>query len=367
MSSSETVGTTVIIGSGLTGLFLAHRLHHAGQRVALLEARPDLGGRSRRPGSHIYASTGLDFVAATNENVALLEWVKSVSPLALNFEVREHRPQLYDEGRWRPFAGFGDVDFQSITELSQYSHSHDILIEPGLEHVVRVLVEQLPFEAQTMSEVTGIKVEDGKVTEVVVNGDKSIKADRVVFTPHPTLLNHLIEGDGLNAKNRTRLAKMQAWTAVMLELQHPAPLVDDPSIRIFTHSAKEFEPVVGRVFGNMSRWMTLVPGEREAEHEFVGQCIRHIKRQLKRAWPTAFDTPVSERIFVQPNSMGQQSLKTKDNFRFPEISNLFVGSHILGNQGGEIGSLELVRELQSIVLGGTPAPKSTRESGAEEF
>ncbi len=359
---------TLIIGSGLTGLFLAHRLHHAGQRVALLEARPELGGRSRRTGSNTYASTGLDFIPATTENVALLEWVKSVSPLPINFEVRDHRPQLYDEGRWRPFTGFGDVNFQSISELAQYSHAHDIVIEPGLEHVVRVLVEQLPFEAQTMAEVTNIKVEDGKVSEVIYNGDKSIKAERVVFTPHPSFLNNFIEGEGLNAKNRTRLAKMQVWTAVLLELQHETPLTDDSSIRVFTHSAKEFEPVVGRVFGNVSRWMTLVPGEREAEHEFIGQCIRHIKRQLKRAWPTAFDTPVPEKIFMQPNAMGQQTLKTKDNFRFPEISNLFLGSHILGNQGGEVGSLELVRDLQSIVLGGTPAPKSTRESGAaEEF
>jgi len=358
---------TLIIGGGLTGLFLAHRLHHGGQRVGLIEARETLGGRSRRPGSAQYASTGLDFIAATNENVALLEWVKSVSPIPMNFEVREHRPQLYDEGRWRPFAGFGDVNFQSIAELAQYSHTHDIVIEPGLEHLVRALVEQLPFEALTMAEVTGMQVTDGKVTEVTVNGDKSVKAERFVFTPHPTLLNTFIEGEGLSAKSRTRLAKMQTWTAVILELNHTPPLVDDSSIRIFTHSAKEFEPVVGRVFGVGSRWMTLVPGERETEHEFVGQCIRHIKRQLKRAWSEALEGQLQEKIFVQANSMGQQSLKTKENFRFPEISNLFIANHLLANQGGEMGSLELVRDLQSIVLGGTPAPKSTRESGAEEF
>ncbi len=112
---------TLIIGGGLTGLFLAHRLHHGGQSVSLLEARPDVGGRSRRPGSNIFSSSGLDFIPATNENIALLEWVKSVAPIPLNFTVREHRPQLYDEGRWRAFAGFGDAAFLSITELAQYS------------------------------------------------------------------------------------------------------------------------------------------------------------------------------------------------------------------------------------------------------
>lgn len=358
---------TLIIGGGLTGLFLAHRLQNGGQRVALIEARESLGGRSRRPGSNSYSSTGLDFIPATHENVALLEWVKSVSPLSINFEVKEHHPQLYDEGRWRPFAGFGESNFLSVTELSHYSHSQHIVLNPGIEHLVRALVEQLPFEAQTMSEVTGLIVNDGQLTEVVVNGDKTLKADRVIFTPHPSLLNSLIEGEGLASKNRTRLAKMQAWTAVMLELTHENPLAEDDSVKIFTHSAKEFEPVVGRVFGHCSRWMTLVPGEREAEHEFVGQCIRHIKRQLKRAWPNAFDSEVPEKIFVQPNSMGQQSLKSKDSFRFSEIHNLFIASHILANQGGEIGSLELVRDLQSAILGGTPAPRSTREPGAEEF
>lgn len=359
---------TLIIGGGLTGLFLAHRLHQGGQRVALLEAREALGGRLRRAGAaQTYASNGLDFIPASNENVALLEWVKSVSPIPLQFTIREHRPQVYDEGRWRPFAGFGDVSFQSVTELAQFSHTHDIVVEPGFEHLVRALVEQLPFEAQTMCEVTGLKVEGGKVSEVGYNGDKAVKAERVIFTPHPSLLNAFIEGEGLQAKNRTRLAKMQAWTAVILELNHTPALVDDPSIRVFTHSAKEFEPVVGRVFGDCSRWMTLVPGERGAEHEFVGQCIRHIKRQLKRAWPSALDGELQEKIFVQANSMGQQSLKTKDNFRFPEISNLYLANHLLATHGGEIGSLELVRDLQSVLLGGTPVPKSTRESGAEEF
>ncbi len=63
-----------------------------------------------------------------------------------------------------------------------------------------------------------------------------------MFTPHPALLNQLVEGDGLAAKNRQRLAKMQVWTAVMLELQHAEPLAEDSSIRIFTHSAKELSP-----------------------------------------------------------------------------------------------------------------------------
>lgn len=360
---------TIIIGGGLTGLLLAHRLSSGGHKVGILEAREALGGRYRRQGASAvpYTSPGLDFFPATNENVNLMEWVKSISPMPLNFEVREHRPQLFDEGKWKPFAGFGETHFLSVGELSYFGHSHEIVVEPGLEHLVRVLVEQLPFEASTMSEITEFKFADGKVSEVVVNGDKSVKAENFIFTPHVVLLSGLIEGDVLNAKHRTRLAKMQPWTAVTLELTHANPLVEDSSIRIFTHGAKEFEPVVGRVNGCVSRWMTLVHMERDADHEFVGQCIRHIKRQLKRAWPDLIEGDMQEKIFVQNNAFGQQSLKTKNPYVFPEIPNLFAANHLLASRPGEIGSLEVVEALETTILGGAAPMKATAEADAEEF
>ena len=54
---------TVIIGGGLTGLLLTHRMHQAGHKVTLLEARDHLGGSHRRP--------MLNFFAATRSNMEL--------------------------------------------------------------------------------------------------------------------------------------------------------------------------------------------------------------------------------------------------------------------------------------------------------
>lgn len=359
---------TIVIGGGLAGLFLTHRLHLSGKRVALFEARETLGGRYRRQSQALpYSSPGLDFYPASNENLSLLEWIKSVSPLALQIDMNEHRPQLYDEGRWRHFSGFGEAAFQSVGELAHFSATHDLNITPGLEQLVRALVEQLPIEAETMSEVTGIRMADENTCEVTVNGDKTYKSERVVFTPHPALLNNLIEGEGLSAKSRTRLAKMQSWTAVTLELTHAAPLVEDNSIRIFTHSAKEFEPVVGRAFGVRSKWMTLVPGERDTDVEFTGQCIRHIKRQLKRAWPNAFDGQVQEKIFVQPNAFGQQSLKTKEPYRLPELPRLYLANHLLAMRAGELGALEVVQDVEAALFEGRLSAAPARESGTAEF
>lgn len=350
---------TLIIGGGLTGLFLAHRLHLAGHQVTLVEARESLGGRFRRPSVTLpYASPGLDFIPAGAEELAVLEWLKNQAPIPLSYQVVDHRPQVFDEGKWKPFAGFGEVHFQSVGELSAlFGHTHRVELEPGLEQLVRALIEQLPFAAHTMSEVTSFKVVDGKITETVINGDKALHADTVIFTPNPLQLNALFQGEDLRVKHRTRLAKMETWTAVTLELEHTPPLLDDSSVRFFTHSAKEFEPVVGRVFGAKSKWLTLVPGEREAEHEFVGQCIRHIKRQLKRAWPLAFEgqdkaqTQASEKIYIQAHAYGQHSLRTKETYRFPELANLYLGGHALASRPGEIGALETVRALETELCG----------------
>ncbi len=348
MSSTE----TIIVGGGLTGLFLAHRLHRGGHTVTLLEARENLGGRYARA-SHTYSSPGLDFIPASREHIVLLEWLRNVSPIPISFEAVDHRPQLFDEGKWRPFAGFGESGFQSVGELSAlFSHTQGLNTKPGLEHLVRALVEQLPVAAQTMSTVTGFKVTDGKISEVTVNGDKILKATNIIFTAHPSALGNLFQGEELPVKHRTRLAKMPAWTSVTLELGHSPQLVDDSSVRFFTHSAKEFEPVVGRVFGETSKWLTLVPGDREADHEFVSQCIRHIKRQLKRAWPLALEGhALGEKIYIQPGAYGQFNLRGKEALRFPEISNLYLANHALASLPGDLAALETVQTLESELLG----------------
>lgn len=334
----ETQCDTLIIGAGLTGLLMAHQLQKQGQRVVLLEARDALGG-SRR-----HTST-VEFFPATQTNLDLLEWLRGNFPVNFNMEVREHVPRVFDEGKWRPFAGFGNTFFQSVGELSFLSFPQEIHMDPPMEHLVRTLAEQLPVEAQTLGEVTSLQVSEGKVTEVIVNGEKTIRPAQVVFTPFPGLLNQLIEGDGLAGKNRTRLTKLNGWTSVTLELHHNTALFDDSSVQVFIHGAKEFEPVVGRIYGERSIWMTLVPHEREGEHEFVGQCIRHIKRQLKRAWPDQIDGSTQEKITIAPQAFGQQPPKGKDPYRFSEISNLWLAHHILAEQPGTIGCLEVAQAL----------------------
>ncbi|MGE4130671.1 MAG: FAD-dependent oxidoreductase [Bdellovibrionales bacterium] len=338
---------SVIVGGGLTGLLIAHRLHTKGHKVTLLEKQDFLGGSLRRPNVNLFP--------ATDSAVGLMEWLKSLAPLPVNFSVAEHRPQIFEEGRWRPFAGFLDAEFKSLNELSHISAANEIRLEPSSDQIVRMLVEQLPLSAQCQTEVTQIRCKDGRVEEVVLNGDKSLRTEQLIFTGNPQELNRLIDGESLPPKYRTRLAKMAQWTSVTLELSHPEPLSDSDAILVFGSSSKEFEPVFGRVVGTTSRWMTLVHSERSDEHDFTGQCLRHIKRQLKRAWPQLFDNPLEEKILVQAEAFGQHSLKTRVPWQIPELSNLFIGGPTLAEAPGWLGSVESARGILALL---TPEPES---------
>jgi hypothetical protein len=334
---------SVIVGGGLSGLLLAHRLHTQGHKITLLEARDHLGGSLRKP--------SLTFVPATSANVGLCEWLKGVSPAPLNFEITDHRPEIFDEAKWQAFSGFLDSQFPSLDVLAHLSHTHEIKFTPEADQIVRILIEQLPFEAQLKSEVTEIKMAGGCVAEVVVNGDKSVKCEQMFFTGAPGALNNLIKGEELPAKHRSRIAKFNTWTAVMLELNHAVPLTEPGGLRLFGGSTKEFEPVFGRIEGNISRWMTLAHSERFEEHEFTGQCIRHIKRQLKRAWPEAFEGKQDEKISVYPAALGQNSLKLKSPWLMPEIPNLFLACTTLATQSGFIGAIETVKGVVDLLTG----------------
>lgn len=345
---------TVIVGGGLSGLLLTHQLHKAGDKVTLIESREVLGGSLRRP--------ALTMIPATNENMEVLEWARAHAPLALNFEVKEHRPEIFDEARWRPFAGFGQSDFQSIGELSALSQTNEVAITPGADQLVRALIDQLPISATLKCEVTEVKVGDGKVTEVIVNGEKSIKCDRLIYTGAPQNMNTLIQGEALPAKHRTRLAKMYSWTAVVLELDGQPSMGDHSGMLLFQHSGKDFEPVFGRVDAHGSRWATLVHSERHEEHEFTGQCIRHIKRQLKRAWPDLFaDEKKTEKIYVLPGAYGQNSLKSKSGWHFPEIENLYFANHTLARQGGLLGALEAAASVDALLFSETSLTTDTSQ------
>jgi glycine/D-amino acid oxidase-like deaminating enzyme len=341
----------VIVGGGLTGLCLAHQLHKNNHEVVLLEASEKLGGRFRH-------DTGeLNFVLPSDESLQTLEWLKSISPTPVQWQEVDLQPTFFESHQWQPFLGFGDFPSKVVDELSMYTHSRQWQIAPGLEQVTRALIEQLPMEARLLSEVTGFECKDGRIESVIVNASDKITADQFVFCPNPHLLSTFLPNEALKAASRSKLAKQPAWTAVTMALQHEG-VEGTPEIRFVLGSGKEFEPVMGRVSGSRSIWMNLVPSDSEEDVEHIGNCVRFIKRTLKRVWPELIDALRSEKIQIRPQACGHLDLKLK-NGAFPELPNLILADNRLSSIKGDLASVAMAQQTASLFTTEAVAVSST--------
>lgn len=327
----------VIIGGGLTGLCLAHQLHKNQNEVILLEASDRLGGRFR------HETGDLNFIPPSPEALQTLEWLKSFSPTPISWEEVELQPTHFESHQWQPFLGFGDFPSKVVDELSLFTQSKYWQISPGLEQVTRALIEQLPFEARLMSEVTGFEYKDGKIESVVINAADKITADQFIFCLNPHLLTSFLPNEALKPASRSRLAKQPAWTAVTMALQHEG-VQGSPELRFVLGSGKEFEPVLGRVTGSRSIWLNLVSSDREEELEHIGDCVRFIKRTLKRVWPELVDASRSEKIQIRPQAYGHLDLKLK-NDAFAELPNLILADSRLSAIKGDLSSVAIAQQV----------------------
>jgi hypothetical protein len=335
----------VIIGGGLTGLSLAHRLHQDQQKVVLLEATESLGGRFR--GGDI---AELNFITPSEKGLDALEWLKNLSPGGLSWHEEELPPVHFESAHWHDFLGFSDFPSTVVNELSFFNQSKQWILEPGLGQVTRTLIEQLPIQARTLAEVTGFEVVDGKMVACVINGQERIEGDRFIFTPSPHLLNTLLATDSLKPTNRSRLVKQDAWTSITLTLTHKQPIESAPAVRFVLGTGKEFEPVVGRVWPNQSAWMIPVSYDQEEDMEHVGNCLRYMKRTLKRVWPELLDNVAEEKLRVRSQALGKLDLKLKAGISFPEISGFWLADSRFSDVPGVLGTVAIALELSRLFV-----------------
>lgn len=335
----------VIIGGGLTGLSLTHWFHKQNFEVVLLESKEALGGRFRPA-----ETLEIPFINPSQESQLSLEWLRGLSQVGFDLKEVEHQPLVFEGGEWRPFLGFGDFPSSVVNELSVYNQSTEWVIDPGLEQITRSMIDQLPVQARVLSEVVGFEIENGRVTHAVIGQQEKISGDFFIFTSSPILLNSLIEGEALKAASRTRIVKQHGWTSVALALRH-APFETSTAVRFVLGTGKEFQPVVGRVWNDRSVWMNLVPSEQEEDLEYIGDCVRFMKRTLKRVWPELNDSIVEERLRIRPHAFGKLELKLKNgNLSFSELPNLWLADPRMADVSGDLGTASMARRVSSLFV-----------------
>lgn len=370
--SKGQVFDTVIIGAGLSGLTIGAAILAARSasplRIAIVEASESTGGSSR-PGITPIGELdhGLKIFPETPATHEALDWLEAILDQKIERTLVEAQPLNYDEGKFKPYVGFGDNQIFSTTEIEAYAAPQRLQLSSTPKDWVKTLSERLSDVIMTQSYVTKLELEDGNIVSVTINGTTQLLTKNVVYTASPHLLVPLLPEGTLMAKMRQKLVKGDFWTSVNLDLIHSEPVTDSQAIHVL-RGANE-EPTVGMFLNPVkldsgeilqaSQWMTLIPRDQIDEEELVASALKQIKRQIKRAYETGLDGIRQERILVIPGSHGNLS-QALDNLaqpddsghcfiKLPKIANLWLSSSFFSDQRNTVGTL-LQAKAQSFGL-----------------
>jgi hypothetical protein len=364
MAQSKTIKTaefdSIVIGGGLSGLIAAHQLESTGRKVALIEGMDSLGGScrpTRTPAGLIDHS--LKLIPETEITEETLRWFESVLGEPLSWEVVEAPPITYDDGKFKPFVGFGDQKVQTAAEVDAYAKTRYLRLSTTPKDWVQKLSETFTGTILTQSHLTKMIVDENFVIELLVNGAKRYSAREVLFCAAPQQLARLLPEGNVPARLRQRLVKGEFWTSVNLTLVHGSVVTESESVHVLKGANEEpsvglfSQPVTledGRQV-QASQWLTLVHRDITDDPEATGSALKQIKRQVKRAYETALDGLIQERIAVTPTSHGDLTGALSEDGRWPKLENLWVVSNFLAPEKNVLGTIRQARRTLASIVG----------------
>lgn len=344
-----------VIGSGLSGLLIANILSQETSNVALIEALDHPGGFNHSVSLPTGAiDNGLRFLPYTPMAESNLLFLENVLGLKIIKGIEEHAPVTYESGQFKSFLGFGDNPPEYYEDLRYFTHPQRFQLNLPIYKWAGLLFENFKGEFLPRSHVTQFVFEDKQLTQIKINGAKTIKALNFIYCGPIKSLLHLLPEAQLPAKVRQKLSKVSFGTAIGLDICHSQKITDSQAMHILTGSGQEdsgtyvgyFLPTNEEHPGKqVSQWLTFLNEENSEDMEVVGQALKKMKRQIKRAYPTALDSIIQERIMVAPNITGQADLKLKENFTFAEIPNLWLGSSTVNLHKNLIGTLSQAQNI----------------------
>jgi len=102
-----------------------------------------------------------------------------------------------------------------------------------------------------------------------------------------------------------------------------------------------------------SQWISFVDDQDAEESESIAISLKKMKRQIKRAYPEAFEQIKQERILIVPSISGDGDLKLNSNQSLPAYPNFWVCNGTVHQQKNLLGTL-LQAELVCNALGCHP-------------
>ncbi len=343
----------IVIGSGLSGLCIAHQLSQQNANVALVESLDVAGGSNKKISfPHSEVNNGLRLMPATESALKSVEFLENLLSLKIVKSIQETQPVTFEGGQIKPFLGFGENPPDFFEELQYFTSA--TLIDWNLEPYewTRLLFERFKGQFFPRSIATRFQIENDKVASILVNGSKTLKAENFIFCGPLRELLLLVPEKFLNSRLRQRLAKNNFWTLVGIDFSHSSRITDLNSVHVLNGTTQdEIGPCLGRFLPStdqahqVSQWITFVDEAEAEDTEVIAASLKKMKRQIKRAYPEALENLQTERISVTPLYSGINEIKLQGNQTLPGIENLWIGSgqaHMQKNLIGALSQAQLV-------------------------
>lgn len=343
----------IVIGGGFAGLVTAANLQAAGFKITLVEQSDQTGGLSLSVSSTFGSSTnGLRFLPAHPEAVATFNiWNKRLGGI-FSFQECMQSPVTFDRNRFQEFAGFADRQPNYLEEYEYFlSPSH---LRMDLPSWMQHLRQQVEGVTMFKSLVTKILVEAGQVVSVVINSQKKLTADRIIYAGNFSELSGLVSftENQTAPVGRPKKPKQTPATALCLDLFHEKSISDQLGmIYVDLPSEEEHPPCLGQLSPNqLSQWMVLVNQDSAEDMEYVAAQFKWIRRNIKKMFPTAHDGVVSERVLVFPDFSVHPHANLDMKVYWPGVSNLLVATGGASTRPNLLGLLDQTERCLAQVL-----------------
>jgi hypothetical protein len=365
----------IVIGSDLGSLAIACALSQNTKSVALIDGQDFAGSDCKAvnfPTGTI--SNGLHFTPDTELTKKAVSFLESLVEQPVLGPQREIPPMTFEQGQLKEFLGFGEKNPDFYEEIKFFTSTNRRELLVPSHQWAQLLIQKFQGDFLPRSYVTKFEVTNGKVTGVKINGAKVITGLNFIFCGPLKDLTRLLPQDALNQKTRTKLAKNDFWNALYLDLCHGHQVTDSTAVHILNGTTDDeigpcagmFQPATAEGM-QVSQWVTFVADDNYSDEpeEVIGQALKKMKRQIKRAYPTALDGLKSERLRWAPLISGTAELKLSGQQTLGDIENLWVASAAVHNQKFWVGSL-LQAQLVLAAMGfQTQEIENTQEESAE--
>lgn len=350
----------IIIGSGLTGQTIATQISQETQNVLLLEAEPFTGG-SNRPTlfQNQTIDAGLRFFPSTELSLKAIHQLENLLGLKLIKNEIDNHPETYEASGFKSFVGFGSNPPSFYDQFSYFLNSKELELTLPVYKIVELLKEKYQGETLTRSHVTkfgfsgpeeGSK-SDPQLTHVVVNGNKEFHAKNFIFAGNVRDLALILPDNILNIRAKAKLKKDSYWLAVCLDLYHEGETIDKSNLFVLDGTTDDtIGPCVGRFLTataadasttqkahQISQWIGFIDLSSSEETENIGEVLKKMKRQIKRAFPEMGEAIKNERIFVSSPLSGGE-LKMNSNGTLHKVNNLWIASAQMSRFANLLGS-----------------------------